>query len=62
MATVAKKALVTGNQTFTPSFFENKITTMQFYFKYELPKITSAKITLMHEDNLTIAEVKEEVF
>ncbi len=62
MATVAKKALVTGDQTYTANFYENKITTMQFYFKYELPKISAAQITLMHEDNLTIPEVKEGVF
>jgi len=62
MATVAKKSLVTGDQTYTASFYENKITTMQYYFKYELPKITAAQVTLMHEDNLTIPEVKEGVF
>jgi len=62
MATVAKKALVTGDKTYTTNFYENKITTMQFYFKYELPKIAAAQVTLMHEDNLTIPEVKEGVF
>ena len=62
MATVAKKALITGDQTYTTNFYENKIITMQFYFKYELPKISAAQTTLMHEDNLTIPEVKEGVF
>jgi len=62
VATAAKKALVTDDQTFTTGFYENKIHTMQFYFKYELPKISSAQTTLMHEESLTIPEVKEGVF
>lgn len=56
MATVAKTALVTGNTTFDTAFYENKIHTMRFYFKYELPKISSNKTTLMHADALTIIE------
>lgn len=62
MATSAKKAIVTGDQTFSADFYENKIHTMQFYFKYELPKISAAQMTLMHEENLTIPEAKESVF
>lgn len=56
MATVAKTALVTDNKTFDTAFYENKIHTMRFYFKYELPKISACKTTLMHADALTIIE------
>jgi len=56
MATVAKTALVTDNKTFDTAFYENKIHTMRFYFKYELPKISACKTTLTHADALTIIE------
>lgn len=56
MATTAKQALITGDKTYTESFYENKIHTMRFYFKYELPKIASCKATLMHKEVLTIPE------
>jgi len=61
MATKAKELLVTGNMTFETSFYENKIHTMKFYYKYELPKISSSKETLMHSDSLTILESNKEV-
>lgn len=56
MATAAKTALVTGNTTFDTAFYESKIHTMKFYFKYELPKIAGLKESLLHEDCLTIPE------
>ena len=62
MATVAKTALVTGNTTFNTTFYENKIHTMKFFFKYELPKIAGLKITLMHPDSLTIIEEEKNIF
>jgi len=62
MATTAKTNLVTGNGSFAPEFYEEKIHTMRFFFKYELPKILAAKETLMHEDSLTIKEENEFVF
>ena len=62
MATTAKTALVTGNTTYTPNFYESKIHTMRFFFKYELPKIQSLKTTLMHPESLTILEEAEEIF
>ncbi len=61
MATVAKTALVTGNMTFGSEFYENKIHTMKFYYKYELPKIFSASETLKHKDSLTILEENKAV-
>ena len=62
MATTAKTALVTGNTTYSSSFYENKIHTMKFYFKYELPKIAGLKVTLMHPDSLTIVEEEKNIF
>lgn len=61
MATKAKETLVTGKTIFESTFYENKIHTMKFYFKYELPKISSSKETLMHSDTLTILESNKEV-
>lgn len=56
MATTAKTALVTGNMTYSNAFYESKIHTMKYFFKYELPKIESCKITLLSAESLTIAE------
>ena len=38
MATAAKEALVTGNTVQPTEFYESKIHTMKFFFKYEMPK------------------------
>ena len=62
MATVAKTALVSGNTPLGSSFYERKIHTMRFFFKYELPKIMSAKMTLMNEESLTIPEENKIAF
>ena len=62
MATVAKTALVNGNTALSTSFYERKIHTMRFYFKYELPKIYAAKMTLMNEESLTIPETNTVAF
>jgi len=59
MATEAKKALVTGQLNQTEAFYESKVHTMKFYFKYELPKTSSLKETLMDEEVLTIMKEKE---
>jgi alkylation response protein AidB-like acyl-CoA dehydrogenase len=59
IATVAKQALVTDNGQFSSDFYESKIHTMKFFFKYELPLVSSCLETLMSSDELTI--VKEEV-
>jgi len=61
MATVAKTALVTGKKEFSDEFYESKIHTMKFYFKYELPKIAACQATLMHADALTLKEETERV-
>lgn len=62
MATTAKTAMVTGKMTYDTSFYAEKIHTMKFYFKYELPKIASNKITLESEDSLTIPTEDEVMF
>ena len=62
MATTAKTALVTGNTTYTTSFYQSKIHTMRFFYKYELPKIQGLKTTLMNSESLTILEEAQEVF
>lgn len=61
MATVAKTALVTGNMERSEGFYENKIHTMRFFFKYELPKIYSLAETLKHPESLTILEENKTV-
>ena len=61
MAVKAKQALIMGNGQFEASFYESKIHTMKFYYKYEMPKTTSYLTTLLSEDVLTIVEEKEEI-
>ncbi len=61
MATTAKTALVTGNTIQTSEFYESKIHTMRFFFKYELAKNNGFKETLMDPDSLTILEDKKSV-
>jgi len=54
MAVHAKRALLTGDQTFRPEFYQGKIHAMRFYFKYELRQMTSLADSLMDADELTI--------
>lgn len=62
LATKAKEYLVTGNNTYSTDFYEGKIHTMKFFFKYELPKILSCKDTIMNSEMLTLSETGEKVF
>tara|TARA_R110000868_G_scaffold257575_3_gene514815 strand:- start:45931 stop:47742 length:1812 start_codon:yes stop_codon:yes gene_type:complete len=55
----AQRSLKDGDQTNSKEFYESKIHTMKFYFKYELPKTSSLAESLMHEDVLTINSGKE---
>ncbi|WP_291968043.1 acyl-CoA dehydrogenase [Maribacter sp.] len=60
IANEATNALVTGNKTNSVAFYESKIHTMQFYFKYELPKTTGlAEILTDNKTALTIGTDKE---
>ena len=61
MATKSKEALVTGNLTQTAEFYESKVHTMKFYFKYEMPKTASAKETILNPEFLTILETEKEL-
>ncbi|WP_271783590.1 acyl-CoA dehydrogenase [Aquimarina algiphila] len=57
----SKNALITAQKKYTEEFYESKIHTMKFYFKYELPKTNGLADILMNEEILTIAG-EQEVF
>ncbi|WP_396633891.1 acyl-CoA dehydrogenase [Maribacter sp. R86514] len=60
LAREAQNALVTGNTDNSTEFYESKIHTMQFYFKYELPKTSGlAEILKDNREALTIGTDKE---
>ena len=62
MATAAKKAMVTNSGAFDAAYYESKIHTMKYYFKYELPRANACFETLMSSEELTIIKEEEEVF
>lgn len=62
MATASKLALVTGNGNFKAEFYESKIHTMKYFFKYELPEVNACLETLMNDEELTIATENSAVF
>jgi butyryl-CoA dehydrogenase len=59
MATHAKKALLTGDKNFSEAFYESKIHTMRYFFKYELVKTISLAEALMDENVVTIPSDSE---
>ncbi|MGB0522231.1 MAG: acyl-CoA dehydrogenase [Flammeovirgaceae bacterium] len=59
MAEKAKTALMTGDKTYSEAFYESKVQTMKFYFKYELTQTNSLAEILMDEESLTIDAGKE---
>ena len=59
MAVNAKDTLVSGDLKYDKNFYESKIHTMKFYFKYELPKTTSLAESLMSDEVVTIKQDKE---
>ena len=59
MATKAKQALVTGNLGFQEEFYQSKIHTMKYFFKYELPLTAGWKETLLNQEVVTIMKEKE---
>ncbi|MEG3658839.1 acyl-CoA dehydrogenase [Arenibacter palladensis] len=61
IAVNAQRNLQEGDTAYSKAFYESKIHTMKFYFKYELPKTNSLAESLMHPDVLTI-NTKKEVF
>ncbi len=62
MAVKAKEIMVTGTSKFSQEFYEGKIHTMKFFFKYELPRVDSCKTTIMNAEKLTLADLGEKVF
>ncbi len=59
-AVVAQRAIdVVDSSKQTILFYESKIATMQFFFKYELPKTISLSNTLMNLEIVTIKNEKE---
>ncbi|MEM9544569.1 MAG: acyl-CoA dehydrogenase [Bacteroidota bacterium] len=62
MATRAKHALVTGNTSYSSKFYENKIHTMKFYYKYELPHARAHLETILNDEELTIVNEGNEIF
>jgi butyryl-CoA dehydrogenase len=61
MATEAKKSLLNGDGEFSNEFYESKIHTMKFYFKYLLPRTSSYAETLFNEEVLTIPDEEKEI-
>ncbi len=61
IAVNAQRNLQEEDQAFSIAFYDSKIHTMKFYFKYELPKTGSLAESLMHPDVLT-TNSKKEVF
>jgi alkylation response protein AidB-like acyl-CoA dehydrogenase len=61
MAVDAKKELTNTNRKYSEIFYESKIHTMKFYFKYEVPKTTSLVESLMNDETLTIKKDKEHI-
>ncbi|OSY87514.1 acyl-CoA dehydrogenase [Tenacibaculum holothuriorum] len=54
MGTAAKKALESGSTKRSQEFYEGKLLTMRYFYKYEMPRIDSCATTLMDTDMLTI--------
>lgn len=62
MAIAAMRALNDDDRKYDKSFYESKIHTMKFYYKYELPKTKSLLETLTHADRLTIMDQDNELY
>jgi len=59
MGIAAKQALIKGDSTYSTAFYESKIHTMRFFFKYELRKAHGLADVITSEEVLTLAEEKE---
>jgi butyryl-CoA dehydrogenase len=59
-AIVASQALKSGDfSRQIPAFYESKIVTMKYFYKYELPKCLALSDTLIQEEEVTIWKEKE---
>lgn len=59
MAIDAKKEVSNADRKYSETFYESKIHTMKFYFKYEVPKTNSLAESLMSDEVVTIKNDKE---
>ncbi len=59
MAVDAKSELNNADKRYSATFYESKIHTMKFYFKYEVPKTNSLAESLMNNEEITIKKDKE---
>ncbi len=55
IATAAKQALVTGKTEYAADFYESKVHTMRFFYKYEMTKTKSLSKIIMSDDVLTVS-------
>ena len=62
MGIVAHQKLQSEDAAFSDSFYQNKLHTMRFFFKYELPKVTALAQTIKSTDVLTIVDGFENIF
>ncbi|MCI2230215.1 acyl-CoA dehydrogenase [Polaribacter sp. MSW13] len=59
MSVDAKKELNNADKKYSETFYESKIHTMKFYFKYEIPKTNALAESLMNTEVVTIKKDKE---
>ena len=62
IATKAKAALASGNASLTEDFYKSKVTTMRFFYKYEMSRTKGLAKTIMSEDVMTIPTSEELMF
>jgi len=55
MGIEANQKLVDGQGLKNPPFYEDVLHALRFYYKYEMPKIQSNALTLIHPDQLTVS-------
>mgnify|MGYP001175501156 CR=1 FL=1 len=56
IALTSSRMLKADDTRYDRSFYESKIHTMKFYFKYELPKTRACLDTILHADKLTLPD------
>ncbi len=56
IATKAQKDINSGNKSRSIEFYQSKIQTMKFFFKYELPIVDSLKESITSQDMMTIVD------
>jgi len=56
MAVIAFQKEEAGDKSYGTDFYKDKIHTMKFFFKYELPKADACAQTLLNKDVLTLVE------